>query len=86
MSVEAEAAAWRREQEVLAQRVVRHDAGLPAFGALPKPEEGRAQLERVGGVDLSYPKDGTGMAVACLAVLSFPGLELQDVFTDCVAM
>lgn len=86
MSVEAEAAEWRREQEVLAQRVVRHDAGLPAFGALPKPEEGRARLERVGGVDLSYPKDGTGMAVACLAVLSFPGLELQDVFTDCVAM
>jgi len=84
MSVEAEAAAWRREQEVLAQRVVRHDAGLPAFGALPQP--GRARLERVGGVGLSYPKDGTGMAVACLVVLSFPGLELEDVFTDCVAM
>ena len=84
MSVEAEAAAWRREQELLARRVVRRDEGLPAFGALPQP--GRARLERVAGVDLSYPKDGTGMAVACLAVLSYPGLELQDVYMECVAM
>ena len=85
MSVEAEAAAWRREQEGLARRGVRRDdEGLPAFGAVPEP--GRARLERVGGVDLSYPKDGTGMAVACLAVLSFPGLELQDIYMECVAM
>lgn len=35
-----------------------------------------AQLNFVGGVDLSFPLDDTDHAVACLVVLEFPSLKL----------
>ncbi|NXC19519.1 ENDOV Endonuclease, partial [Corythaeola cristata] len=40
-----------------------------------------AGLERVGGVDLSYPKGDDSRACASLVVLSFPALEV--LYEDC---
>ncbi|KAM6245616.1 endonuclease V isoform 4-T4 [Porphyrio hochstetteri] len=66
---------WAREQARLRAGVVAEDTELW------QQDSSLTGLERVGGLDLSYPKGDGSRACASLVVLSFPALEV--LYEDC---
>ncbi|XP_066444052.1 endonuclease V isoform X2 [Eleutherodactylus coqui] len=67
--------AWESEQEILKERLI--TCNMEAWQNSPH----FTGLERIGGVDLSYPKEDATCACASLIVLSYPDLEV--IYEDC---
>ncbi|XP_018450423.2 uncharacterized protein LOC108821928 isoform X2 [Raphanus sativus] len=68
---------WTEEQDQLKKKLITHDDfpwKLPSSTALP---QGPAEtLKYVGGVDISFSKDDSSVACACLVVLEIPSLRV----------
>ncbi|KAF8053437.1 hypothetical protein N665_1415s0013 [Sinapis alba] len=67
---------WTEEQDQLKKKLIAHDDfpwKLPSSTSLP---QGSETLKYVGGVDISFSKDDSSVACACLVVLELPSLRV----------
>lgn len=67
---------WTEEQDQLKKKLITHDDfpwKLPSSTELP---HGPETLKYVGGVDISFSKDDSSVACACLVVLELPSLRV----------
>lgn len=63
---------WKREQIELKKKLVTEDC----LNWGESTEDPFNNLKLIGGVDISFPKEDSDHACACLVVLTFPELEV----------
>ncbi|KAL0798240.1 hypothetical protein Bca101_053414 [Brassica carinata] len=67
---------WTEEQDRLKKKLIAYDDfawKLPSSAAL---SQGSETLKYIGGVDISFSKDDSSVACACLVVLELPSLRV----------
>ncbi|KAF3523891.1 hypothetical protein F2Q69_00046864 [Brassica cretica] len=67
---------WTEEQDRVKKKLITHDDFPWKLPSSTEHSQGSETLKYVGGVDISFSKDDSSVACACLVVLELPSLRV----------